>query len=221
MPATTSLSTRFDEAQREFEQRIESARKSAGAELVGLEQRYEKFESLRRDLSESVVKPIVNEFVSRFPDTKIEQARDIDGGRFVLTIPRTPERSALMEITFTASHDGPFKNVFVDYELRILPVFIQFERSARFEAPLDSLDPNKLRDWIVERLVAFNKTYLDMQFVEQYQRGSLTTDPVLNRRFPKKLAIGSAKHGQAEYFFATPESKALFEKDPAKYLNRL
>jgi YHS domain-containing protein len=119
---------------------------------------------------------------------------------------------ATVNLKLTASHDTDVKNLYVDYDLRILPIYIKFEPHARFEAPIDALDEAKFEQWLDDRLVDFAKTYLEIQTNSYYQKDHLVTDPVAKIQFPKIYAqITAEKNGQ-KYFFINEATRDEFLK---------
>lgn len=216
--ASTSLKAKLDRVKEEFEKSVKQMRDAAGADVKRLEQDYEKYQALRKRVAEEVIRPRLEEVAAQFPGVTHKLARDIDGATLVLSFPRSPERSATVEIRLSIGHDDSFENVLFSYELSIIPVFVQFEKHSHLLEPLDRVDLVKVEAWLDQVLTAFAKTYLNMQFVEQHQRGNMATDPVLNRRFPVNLSAGSVEHDGVQYQFASAESKRLFESDPEGYL---
>ncbi len=221
MSRGSTFKSKLDAVKAEFAQSVEKLKSSAATDAKDLESRYKLYEKTRQEIAEKVIKPRLEQIAAEIPGVKHEVKRDIDGGVLTLQFPRTPERAALIELTLTISHDDAFKQALFGYELRIIPVFMEFDKFSKLALPLDGLDVNKVAEWLDERLLAFMKTYLNMQFVEEYQRGNMATDPVLNRRFPSNLAVGAIEHKGTKYHFASPESMAMFKDSPEKYLGRL
>jgi len=214
----TSLKAKLDTVKDEFDKSINQFKSAAGTEATTLEERYRKFQQTRQNIAETVVKPRLEEVAAEFPGVKHTLTTDIDGGTLVLKFPRTPERAASIEVTLSVSHDDLFEKVLLDYELRIIPVFMEFDRASHLAQPLDSVDLNAVEWWLDDVLTRFARTYLNMQFIEQYQRDNLAIDPVLNRRFPRNLAAGCVEHKGVKYNFASSESMRLFSDNPDKYL---
>lgn len=221
MSTGTSFKSKLDAVKAEFEKSVDKLKTAAATDAKDLESRYKLYEKARQDIAEKVIKPRLEQLAAEFPGIQHEVKRDIDGANLTLSFPRTQERSALVEVVLTISHDDAFKQVLFGYELRIIPVFMEFEKFSKLTLPLDGLMPEQVAAWLDERLLAFMKTYLNMQFVEQYQRDNMATDPVLNRRFPSNLAAGTIEHKGTKYHFASAESLNMFKASPEKYLSRI
>ena len=131
----------------------------------------------------------------------------------------TPDRPAIVDVTFNLSHDGRVENVILEYHLRIVPLFLKIDRDApRFEFPLDDPDEQAIENWLEDQIVSFVRTYLSLQFVNEYQKENLVTDVVMNSRFPKGLAKATVQHDGNTYYFASEDSRRQFEMDPSKYV---
>mgnify|MGYP001330824517 CR=1 FL=1 len=220
MPTESTLKSKLESVKAEFNQSIEKLRADAAASAKDLEQRYKQYAKAREEIAAKVVQPRLEELAAQIPGMQHELQRDIDGGRLILRFPRTPERAALIEVDLSIAHDDAFKKILFTYELRIIPVFMEFDKFSQFSQPLDNLQLPAVADWLDERLLAFMKTYLNMQFVEQYGKDNMATDPVLSRRFPRNLAAGDVEHKGVRYYFVTNESMAMFKANPDSFLGR-
>lgn len=221
MSTGASFKSKLEAVKAEFAQTVDKLKTAAAADAKDLEKRYQQYEKMRTELAEKVIKPRLEQIAAEVPGVQHDLKRDIDGANLTLSFPRTKERAALVELILSISHDDSFKQVIFGYELRIIPVFMEFEKFSKLSLPLEGLKTEQVGAWLDERLVSFMKTYLNMQFVEQYQKENLATDPVLNRRFPANLAVGTIEHKGAKYQFVSAESKKMFEANPEKYVNRV
>lgn len=221
MSTGSTFKSKLEAVKAEFAQSVDKLKTAAATDAKDLERRYQQYEKMRAELAEKVIKPRLEEIAAQVPGVTHDLKKDIDGANLTLSFPRTKERAALVELILSISHDDAFKQVIFGYELRIIPVFIEFEKFSKLSLPLDGLKTEQVAAWLDERLLSFMKTYLNMQFVEQYQRENMATDPVLNRRFPANLAVGTIEHKGTTYQFASPDSMKMFKADPDKYLGRI
>lgn len=221
MSMEASLKSKLEAVKAEFAQTVDKLKSAAASDAKDLESRYQQYEKMRTQLAAKVIKPRLEEIAAQVPGVQHDLKKDLDGANLTLSFPRTKERAALVEVILSISHDDAFKNVLFGYELRIIPVFMEFEKYSALTLPLDGLKTDQVGAWLDECLLGFMKTYLNMQFVEQYQRENMATDPVLNRRFPCNLAAGTIEHKGTKYQFVSAESKQMFEANPEKYLGRV
>lgn len=221
MSAGSTFKSKLDAVKAEFSQSVDKLKAAAATDAKDLDKRYQQYEKMRQELAEKVIKPRLEEIAAEVPGVQHDLKKDIDGATLTLSFPRTAERAALVELILSISHDDSFKQVMFGYELRIIPVFMEFEKFSKLMLPLEGLKTEAVAAWLDERLLSFMKTYLNMQFVEQYQKENMATDPVLNRRFPSNLAVGTIEHKGSKFKFASAESMAMFKTNPEKYINRL
>lgn len=138
------------------------------------------------------------------------------GGRLRVTPTITPRQRQVqlaflteladMTMSLTASVATDLRKVVIDYNLLILPVFFEYERSARLEVPLDELDPDGIGRWVDDRLVSCVKAYLSVQDSALYADRLAVEDPVTGRRFLRANAAARLEHNGAVVYFATEES---------------
>jgi hypothetical protein len=75
-----------------------------------------------------------------------------------------------VELKLSAYPDKDVRNLVLEYDLLIIPILIKYDRQARLEMPLDSVDEEAIARWLDDRIVAFVKTYVTLQgdeFVEK------------------------------------------------------
>jgi YHS domain-containing protein len=129
---------------------------------------------------------------------------------------------ASVNLRLTACTDVDVKNLVMDYQLDIIPILMDYEKSSKAEFPLDKVDDAAVGKWIDDRLVAFVRTYLSMHENEWYLKATMVDDPIAKVRFPKHAAAGSLERGGKTIYFVSPETMKTFEqqnpeaKAPAK-----
>lgn len=218
MSTTDILEDRIEEEFNAVEQRIERFQVDAERDSKALAQRYERFEALRVRLRKEIFEPRLKKLLERFDNVETKLHRSRDGGELRLTFAATPQRPASVDVTFDLSHDGRVENVILQYHLRIVPLFLKIENNnPRFEFPLDRPDDQAIIVWLNDQIISFVRTYLSLQFINEYQKENLVTDVVMNIRFPKGMAKVTQQYLGNTYYFASQDSSSQFEKDPSKY----
>lgn len=217
------LSTEVDAA----EKRVQSLQTEAANVLIDRDLQMARFAAVA-DRIDAILRPRLEALrnLDVFKDvTQCErsEAQGPNGKGFhgkitILTVPCSDRRPAPMEFSLRVGYDGPIRNVVLDYRLEILPVFIKFDSQQQLLIPLDNPDEERIAEWIDDRLVGFARTYFEVFFNDEYQKKTLETDPVLNLRFPKGFAAGSAQFQSQTYFFYTTASLQLFQKEPVAYI---
>lgn len=207
MADLTSLLKRIDAEVDVAKQQAQAVMQDAE---VAFEQRklgFEKFLQVVKQIRE-LAKPRLEALAKHFKfDPKLKQSEHEPGVELAFNL-----ELATVNLKLTATHDVDVKTLFVDYDLRILPIFIKFEPHARFEAPLNALDEKKFEQWLDDRLVDFAKSYLEIQTNSYYQKDHLVTDPVAQIQFPKIYATITAEKGGQKYYFISEATRDDFLK---------
>ena len=115
---------------------------------------------------------------------------------------------ARIELSFSAMPDTDVHNLVVRYDLKVLPILMQFKNSDTLSLPLDKVDPKVVADWIDDRIIDFVKTYLaihENQHYMNYLKEYMVEDPIAGVRFPKYAAATSCEFdGKTYYFIGEP-----------------
>jgi YHS domain-containing protein len=119
---------------------------------------------------------------------------------------------AQIVLKFSASTDFDVRKLVLNYDLRIIPILMQFEPHAEIEFPLESVDANAVGRWIDDRIVGFVKVYLALHQNEYYLKDHMVADPISETRFPKFAAASSLEREGKTYFFISAETRKEFEK---------
>jgi len=181
--------------------------------------RYDQFVVLLKDIAQTIVRPRVDKLMEFYDNLERTPQQHRHGGDVVLSFQKTPNCLANVKLKLSGTHDASIENVVFSFDLEIIPVFIEYERHSVFTMPMAEPDRAAFTKWLDDRLVAFTKTYLSLQFNDQYQRSEMVTDPVSGTRFPKSFAQGTKNHLGAVYYFISPATMSDFEKNPQQYLN--
>jgi YHS domain-containing protein len=207
------IQAEFDSAQA----RITKMQKDAGQELRELEARRQHFEEVAEDLIRKSHAPL-RELAGHFDNAELDRSKDRDGYHGILQFKHTPRFPATAELRLEVNHDEEIRKLVVRYNARIIPVFIDFEKSDHVMFDLDAVDEEELFQWVDDKVVSFAQAYLKIQFAEEYQRNNLVTDPVAGVRFSKTVAHAEIEHAGHTYYFLSEESRKRFEENPGDYV---
>jgi YHS domain-containing protein len=150
------------------------------------------------------------------PEGKLDVAPSPPGGSATL---RLMPNLATITLSFSLSHDGPITKAYLDCDLEVIPVYVQFDPHGRQEIAPEAPDYEQIGRWMDDRIVSFARTYLAVQFNEHYQSNNIVTDPVARTSFPKVLAESSWEYQGKLYYFVSAQTRQAFEKAPARYLD--
>jgi YHS domain-containing protein len=118
---------------------------------------------------------------------------------------------ARIRLRFSVSTDREVRQLILNYDLEILPVFMQFDSHREAEWPLEGFDMAKAADWLDDRIVDFVRTYLSLHENEHYLKEHMVEDPVAGVRFPRFAAGASLERGGKTYYFIGEETRREFE----------
>jgi YHS domain-containing protein len=118
---------------------------------------------------------------------------------------------ARINLRLSASTDTSVRKLVLAYDLEILPIFMEFEKHAEIEFPLDRVDSEAAGKWLDDRIVAFVKVYLSLYESEYYLKDHMVEDPVARIRFPKFSAGATLDRDGRTYYFISDETRREFE----------
>jgi YHS domain-containing protein len=161
----------------------------------------EKFRALAEKFGETVtVSP------------EIESGQDVEhSGSVVFTCDSPP---AKIQVKFGFFHDFEVRNLTIEYELKIIPVFLKFEPHSRLEQKVESFDDDEVVQWLDDRIVDFVRTYLAIHEHSTYVADQLVEDPIAQMRFPKYAANSTLQREGITYYFISPETQREFQTGP-------
>jgi len=215
------LRAEFDAARH----RVEALRVEALDAFHQKRQRYEQFAAASQHIG-GLLEPHIDAFRNFFQGVH-EQidilhlgtgGREVHGAFVTFSFPHTKDCPASITLKFTLGHDADIHNIVLEYDLALVPVYLQFEKHDTLTIPLDRVDDEAITAWFDEKLTRFAALYLSLPFIPQYQQEGLVPDRVLGLSFPRLFAAGQVEHDGTTYYFYTEDSLREFQADPARYL---
>ena len=228
MPSVEQFAQRLSDEVTAAMERLHSLRTEATQVFVhDQDQRFKRFVALAGRIR-AILQPRIEALteVNVFKDARRSlglerqgpEGRGLHEETITLSVPCSEECPANVVLSFRVGHDGPIENAIINYGLKILPIYVEFESRAKLLVPIDDSSDEAIAAWLDDRLVEFTRTYLELYFTDQYQKQSLETDPVMNIRFPRAFAAGKKEYLGRTYHFYTKESLQEFEKAPSAYI---
>jgi YHS domain-containing protein len=216
MATSDSLTSRLDAEFAAAHERIRRMQEDSTRAREGMQSRFEIFTRVRERVGE-LLAPRLRQLQVRFPDAKTTPMRSRHGDSVALCL--QSERFKVI-LTLSLSHDGSVGKALIDYDLDISPVFIPFARHERLEIPLDPVDDDAITRWLDDRIVAFVRAYISIQFTKQYEGDNMVLDPVAHIRFAKMFANSSLEYGGETYYFVSEQTRREFGEKSASYAER-
>lgn len=208
MGEAVSLSQRIRDEFDAHEKRVKTAEQDRAMEAQAREKRLEQFARTCESLK-AIWRPRLDEFAKQFGDTIKVTPTITPTLREMKALFVTDLANVTLALTASASPD--LRRLVLDYELVILPMFIEYERHSRLEQPLDSVDPKAIGAWIDDRLVACVKVYLSLRDNQFYLNRAMVEDPISHTRFLPEEAKARCEHGGRSYYFSSEQTFQEFK----------
>lgn len=208
-----NLIRRIDSEFGTFEAKLAKLRTEQLQSEKGREKRLLTFEKTTegiRDIWESRLETLAKKFGDRMQVTPV-----IEPSRRAATFTFKSDL-AHIELRFSASTNADATTVVFSYDLRIIPILMQFDSHSELEFPIDAVDREKATQWLDDCIVTFVRTYLSLHENEYYLKGHMVTDPVNNVRFPDFAAAATLERDGKTYYFVSTETKQQFEQTQGK-----
>jgi len=213
-----SLNTKIQAAIAAADEKLRELRAEKVAEFETLQRRHAVAEKVRDRVVHEIMRPCLEQLLSNFDNAELQADDSPHSCSCAVQFKHTPRFPAGVTLRLGAAFDASFQHLLVIYDLEILPIFMEYQKAAQTSVPLEAIDDDALRNWIEDRLVEFVETYLKLEFVDQYQRDNMVTDPVANLRISRLIAQGQADHAGHTYYFLTKDNEKAFRADPTQYV---
>jgi len=213
-----TLSERIQTEIARADEKLRALRETKSHEYEELQHRHRLSQELSERLEHDVIRPRMLELVSHFDNAEFIETEDNEGCLCAVQFKHTPRFPSSTTLRIGITHDAEVRNVLLIYDLEILPIFMQYERNDQLALPIDDADERLAARWIEDKLVEFVATYLQLEFVDQYQEQNLVTDPVARMRISKLIAQAQADYQGHTYYFLTEDNKRKFIGKPTDYV---
>lgn len=214
-----NIEARIDAELVAAEDRLSSIRGKATADYENLAERYRQFVGITEKLLSDPRAGYLQKLADRFDNSELKRTQTRVGLLGELRFRYTANFPASVTLSLALTHDSTVRNVFVTYDVEILPIFMNYERHDELSFPIDAFDFDKAFDWVDDKIVQFVRSYMELQFAEQYQKENLVTDPVVGVRFSKIHAHSQETYKGTTFHFLTEDSATLFTDSPERFVS--
>jgi len=119
---------------------------------------------------------------------------------------------ARISLRFSAAPDNDVRNLFISYDLDIIPILMKFQAHSELEVPLEHIDQPRIANWLEDQIISFVKTYLELHQNQYYLKDHLVEDPIAKVKFPKYAAAAQADVSGKTYYFIDETTHREFLK---------
>lgn len=208
MPDAATLIERIDAEFSSLSDRIKGAQAERLQEHRERQQRLATFEKELEALP-ALWKPRLETLLQRFGD-RVKVTPHLAASSRAATLEFQSDL-ARIRLRLSAATDHDVRRLILNYDLEIIPVFIQFDSHKQAEWPVEAIDRQDVAAWIDDRIVDFVKTYLSLHTNEHYLKDHMVEDPIAAVRFPKYAAAATAERSGKTYYFISEETRREFE----------
>lgn len=205
-------STLEQRIQAEFDaraQRKQAAEQERAKDTAQREQRLAAFDKACEAMK-AVWRPRLEAFAARFGD-KIKVTPAITPSQRQVKMVFLTDMAS-MDLSLTVAPSPDLSKIVLDYNLLIVPIFFDYERSARMEMPIDKVDGDAIGRWIDDRLVSCVRAYLSMQDNDAYVQRAMVEDPVTKQRFLREDAKAKLQHAGQTLYFVSEETMRQYKQ---------
>ena len=214
-----NIEERIDAELSAAENRLSKVRDQAAADFENLAERYQHFVAITERILTDPRAGYLPKLAKRFDNAELTRSETRIGTLGELRFRYTTKFPASVTLSLALTHDSTVRNVFVTYDVEILPIFMNYERHDEISFPVEAFDYDQTFAWVDDRIVQFVRTYMELQFAEQYQKENLVTDPVVGVRFSKIHAHTQETYHGTTFFFLTADSHTLFMDNPERFVS--
>jgi YHS domain-containing protein len=174
-----------------------------------LEQK-ERLAAVAKHKIETVILPRMEELVRHFDNSKVEVLHADADYNCICEFTHTPRFPATVRLGI-ALLPGNNESLTARYDLKILPVLMEFKRNSEEVFALDC-DEELLSGWVEDRILEFIDTYLLLETHPFYQKDNTVIDIVCGMRIPSTSATSTVERDGRTYSFCSEQCKEAFIK---------
>jgi YHS domain-containing protein len=158
----------------------------------------------------SVVTPRMEELCRHFDNAKIKDCDPTKDFGCAATFSHTQRYPATATLRFAISPADDYKRLEVRYEVDILPILMEYDRTDAQGFPIDGLSETEVAAWVEKKLHYFLDTYLKIKTHPLYQKDNFVVDPVCGMRIPFFEVAATVERRNRTVYFCSEVCKETF-----------
>lgn len=186
-------------------------------EMAALAARRLEFSNRAPELFDTVVEPRLQLLAEHLPDSLFQRSSN-DKYSGVVTLNRHRRYAAMIEVEASATSDDQVENIVVSYELRIIPVLMEFERKDTLVVPLSNVDGIAVAEFLDMKIEGAVRSYVKLTNNPYYQREHLVIDPVCGMTIHEDEAAEVVEYEGRRFFFCAQVCREHFERSPSEFI---
>jgi YHS domain-containing protein len=188
-------------------------------QMTEAEARHRNYTAVADRLIREVVRPRMEKLKSQFDNARMLETR-CSRHRCCCQFEHTARFPATASLEFSVTRDSEIKQVILQFEMQILPVFFSVDGEDKLAMTVEEVNDAKIGAWVEAKILQFVDSYLRLETSDYHQQGNMVTDPVCGMRVNKAFAPAQMTYRGQTYYFCVPECQVRFAENPERYLGR-
>lgn len=176
-------------------------------EMESLLQRQTAYRETAQEILASVIHPRVQTLCQHFDNAKIKDCDPTKDLGCTVVLVRTRRYPATATLRFWLWPADDYKQLEVHYEIEILPILMEYDRSDAQHFQIDGLLETDVTAWVEKKFHDFLDTYLKIESHPLYQKDNFVVDPVCGMQVPFFEVATTVRRGDHTVYFCSEVCK--------------
>ncbi len=208
---TGKLSARILSRLERHQRELAEQQKQIDNRMIEMLEQRERFAAVARHIAESVVHPRMEELLRHFDNAAIVELHGDTDFHCICEFAHTPRFPATVSFDICLLPGENYTRVTVRYDLKILPVLMEYKRDEEEAFPLEGAD-TAIGLWVEEKIMEFVETYLRLETHPLYQKENIVIDPVCGMQISSISATSKIEWPDRTIYFCSEVCKEAFLK---------
>ena len=175
-----------------------------------LEQR-ERFAAIALRITGTVIHPRMDELARNFENAAVSEWHGETDFHCVCEFTHTQRFPATVSFDVCLLPRENYTKITARYDLKILPVLMEYKRDEEKIFPLDVAD-EEIAQWVEDKIVECVDTYLRLETHPLYQKDNLVVDPVCGMQISAVVAACRIERPDRTIYFCSEACREAFLK---------
>lgn len=182
-------------------------------EMESLLQRQTAYNETAQGILASVVHPRIQTLCQHFDNAKIKDCDPAKDLSCSVVLAHTRRYPATATLRFWLWPADDYKQLEVHYDIEILPILMEYDRSDTQHFQIDGLAETDVTEWVEQKLQDFLDTYLKIETHALYHKDNFVVDPVCGMRIPFFDVATTVTRGDHTVYFCSEVCKEAFLRE--------
>lgn len=179
-------------------------------EMTFLLERQAAYNEAAQGILASVIHPRVQALCQHFDNGKIQDCDPTKDLSCTVVFVHARRYPATATLRFWVWPADDYKQLEVHYDVEILPILMEYDRTDAQGFPIDGLFETDVAAWVEKKIHHFLDTYLKIETHPLYQKDNFVVDPVCGMRIPFFDVAATVERGDHTVYFCSEVCKETF-----------